>query len=212
MTSFHQSEMRTSEMLQRVSNILRDTADSANQLDSVIRQLGTISDSTRDISNNLTSSINQTSDNIKSQASSIKQEINALENMGLAIKDVNASSNILGSSFIGDYLEVKKYIEDLYTGELSKKEIIFRNILSYKVIPYSIYEENKAIINENEAILKSNNNLEHVKAREQINYFVLSIAPYEFSKKDIDRIIEVDMIYILKSDRKYSFDYGFGYE
>jgi CRISPR-associated endonuclease/helicase Cas3 len=112
------------------------------------------------------------------------------------------SNNIKGSNYDARYHEVKKYIEALYTGEKKYSEVkkIFRDIVSYNVIPENVYQENKTIIDKNLLILnkefeknadlsnEENNSkrekliLKKLKARDHIYNYSVSVGYYDLNK------------------------------
>jgi CRISPR-associated endonuclease/helicase Cas3 len=128
-----------------------------------------------------------------------------------------------------DNFQVKKYIEDIYVGEKSINEVqkMFRDILSFSVIPKSEYEkaENKEIIDYNCEIIKevfywveslsSNENkrnkdklkVRKAKAREEILSFTVSVGIYDLNKTGNNVDIGFEKIDIINCD--YSYEKGF---
>ena len=114
------------------------------------------------------------------------------------------TENIKESNFNKRFDLVKKYVKDLYPGEKTIEEVkkMFRNIISYNVIPESIYEKKREEIKNNIKILneefienenltlEENNNkrkklyLEKKKAREKIYNFTVSVGLYDLNKID----------------------------
>ena len=114
------------------------------------------------------------------------------------------TENIKESNFNKRFDLVKKYVKDLYPGEKTIEEVkkMFRNIISYNVIPESIYEKKREEIEKNIKILneefienenltlEENNNerkklyLEKKKAREKIYDFTVSVGLYDLNKID----------------------------
>ncbi|MDA3884078.1 MAG: CRISPR-associated helicase Cas3' [Candidatus Delongbacteria bacterium] len=139
------------------------------------------------------------------------------------------TENIIDSSFTKRYNDVKKYIEDIYVGEKSINEVqkMFRDILSFSVIPKSEYEkaENKEIIDYNCEIIKevfywveslsSNENkrnkdklkVRKAKAREEILSFTVSVGIYDLNKTGNNVDIGFEKIDIINCD--YSYEKGF---
>lgn len=136
------------------------------------------------------------------------------------------TDKIKGSSFEERYDTVKKYIDDLYIGEKSLEDVkkMFRDISSYSVIPKNIYEENKAVIEENISILNEefeknpnlsdieNNKkreefyLKKVKARNNIYDFTVSVGLYDLYKVGL---VEWKNESIEITECNYSFERGF---
>ena len=138
------------------------------------------------------------------------------------------TENIGNSNFDREYRKIKKYISDLYIGEkdLENVQKMFRNIMSYNVIPYKVYSnsENRKIIDEclevlkkkyinNDKISVEENNkrrealkLEKVRAREAVYDLTVSVGIYDRNKissiKFGNEEIEI-------TDCKYDFERGF---
>ncbi|WP_320047446.1 CRISPR-associated helicase Cas3' [uncultured Ilyobacter sp.] len=144
------------------------------------------------------------------------------------IKATLTTENIKNSNFDREYKKIKKYIGDLYIGEKDSKDIqkIFRNIMSYSVIPYDIYVDldNRKIIDESLEILrkrylddpkinKEENikkrealKLEKIRARDNIYGLTVSVGIYDRNKIDSIKFGDEE-IEITKC--KYDFERGF---
>ena len=111
------------------------------------------------------------------------------------------SENLKNSKFMERYLQVKKYIDSLYVNEMELPDVkkYFRNIISFKIIPKSIYENNKEEILENEQKLKARykynfkiskdendkeRNLFRVrqqKVKNEIEKYIISVSIYDLN-------------------------------
>jgi len=137
------------------------------------------------------------------------------------------SENVRSSTFNRRYFDVKDYIEKLYVGEyknLAEVQQKFRNIISYNVIPASVYEENETEIEAKKLVLgekfKRNKSktdkenkialekfvLNQTKARESISKFTLSVGTCDLSKSDRQRAMKEE---IIVAKCKYSTERGF---
>jgi len=125
------------------------------------------------------------------------------------IESILTSEDVKGSTFDREYRKYKKYIEGLYVGEmeLGKVQKMFRNILSYSVIPASVYEEYEEEIEALKEVEDSDAGyLEKVKAREELSGFTVSVGMYDLSKRDRQKAMREEGI-VAKC--KYSAERGF---
>lgn len=78
------------------------------------------------------------------------------EKKASVIEENFTSENLKNSKFMERYLIVKKYIDSLFVNEMELVNVkeYFRNIVSFKIIPKEIYEDNEDEILENEKLLK----------------------------------------------------------
>ena len=125
--------------------------------------------------------------------------------------------NIKKSNFLNRYNHIKKYINDLYIGEKSIKEVKreFRNILSINIMPEKIYNDNKEWITNNlekindTKLDKKYTRLDILKLKKEIENLTVSIQVYEYSYKN--KVFSIDNgkdeIIVLKCN--YSFEIGF---
>ncbi|MFK4784618.1 CRISPR-associated helicase Cas3' [Fusobacterium sp. MFO224] len=143
------------------------------------------------------------------------------------IEENFTSENLKDSKFIERYLQVKRYIDSLYVNE---KDIIdvkkyFRNIVSYKIIPKCVYENNEEEILENEKKLKerykynskisksenaNNRNLFRInqqKIRNEIEKYIISVGIYDLNATGI--IVDTSFEKIQVIDCDYNEKIGF---
>jgi len=118
--------------------------------------------------------------------------------------------HVKGSTFDRDYRKYKDYIEALYVGEMDLKQVqkMFRNIISYSVIPQRVYDENEIEIEALQQILDGGDAdyLEKVKAREAISGFTVSVGMYDLSKADRQKAMREEF---LVANCNYSAERGF---
>ena len=101
------------------------------------------------------------------------------------------TDNIKGSNFDKYYRDVKKYTDELYIGEKKIEEVnkTFRNIISFNVIPESIYIEEIDYINEHLKILDIkytvNKNLSNEENEKEINKLKLKKNKAKEAIKDL---------------------------
>ena len=126
------------------------------------------------------------------------------------IESTLTTGNVRDSTFHREYQKYKDYIEALYVGEmdLAKVQQMFRNIISYSVIPECVYEENEAKIKDLMAEVESPSTeyLDKVKAREKIASFTVSVGMYDLGKADRQRAMKEEFV-VAKC--KYSAARGF---
>lgn len=149
--------------------------------------------------------------NLSKKAISSAEGILSEEKKYYLIEKNLTSENIKNSNFNRTYREYKKYMESIWIGKFSKMETCkkFRNIISYKVIPLNIYEDNKVEIEEYIEII---NDLkfseeERVKAKDSLDQFTLQVGIYDMQKKS--KVIRVNREEINILDGNYSFELGF---
>lgn len=117
--------------------------------------------------------------------------------------------NVKNSSFNLEFKRTKEYMENIWRGKFTKKEMEkkFRNIISYKAIPLTIYNENREKI---EDLLKNFNNEigeKKEEAKREINSYTISIGIYE--KGVPEYVIRLEKEEILIVDGSYSYEKGF---
>jgi len=125
------------------------------------------------------------------------------------IEETLKSEKVKGSTFDREFRKYKKYIEDLYVGEfeLTKVQQMFRNIISYSIIPQSIYDDYEAVIDGLRAVGDSDADyLEKARAREEISSFSVAVGVYDLSKSDRQKAIKEEFIV---ARCKYSAERGF---
>lgn len=113
------------------------------------------------------------------------------------------------SNFNEEFKRNKQYMEMIWKGKFSKKEVDkkFRNIISYKVIPFSVYEENENEILELLGIYNSEKGEKKELAKIKINSYTLSVGVYE--KENFIRKINLDYEEINLIKGSYSYEKGF---
>ncbi len=133
------------------------------------------------------------------------------------------------SDFVRRYYKVKEYLDNLYIGEKSLKEVqkYFRNIIAYSVIPKEIYEDRKIqkILKTNETLLKEKYTynkslsrdenkrlkdkffLNQQKLRDEIEKYTVSVGIYDLNKtgKTINTGFEIIPIVNCKYDNNIGF-------
>jgi len=125
------------------------------------------------------------------------------------IESTLTSSNVKGSTFDREYQKYKKYIEDLFVGEMNFAEVqkMFRNIISYSIIPKSVNEKYKEeIVALKDVQYSDAGYLEKVKARDQLSAFTVSVGMYDLSKSDRQKAMREEFIV---TRCKYSEERGF---
>lgn len=122
-------------------------------------------------------------------------------------------NEIKDSYFYNKYSEIKTMIDNLYIGEKEIDEVKkeFRNIISFKVMPESVYLDNEEMIRKVINIYnnKSINTMERKKLKKQIDDLTLNVQYYEYRKPDIVKIIKLmfDNISVIKCS--YNKNIGF---
>lgn len=103
------------------------------------------------------------------------------------------TDNLQGSDYIVKYNELTMKIENLAPYEIDKKDVKFRNIISFDVIPESIYVKNKSIIDASSELLlnESIDKLEKVKLREEIKKYTLAVGIYDIRRELIVKDIKI---------------------
>lgn len=137
------------------------------------------------------------------------------------------SESIKGSNFEQNYIDIKEYIDSLYIGEKKLKDVqtIFRNIISYNVIPRYVYDINVSFIDENIKVIKkkftyddklskeeNDKNKEKlqlakVKARQNIYELTVSVGTYDLNKTGTSIKLGNEEIHVVKC--KYDNKRGF---
>lgn len=145
--------------------------------------------------------IDETIYNISKEAiSTVKGKLTENEKVEL-IEKYLTSEKIADSNFIYEYRGMKNYISSLYLGEVNKNEVAkkFRDITSYTVIPFSIYENEKEKIHllreiimekiekgslsfEEYNKLKNENRLKKARAQHELEQFTVSVGIYDLNK------------------------------
>lgn len=112
------------------------------------------------------------------------------------------TENIKGSDYDFNYNKFAKWIKDLAPYEMDKKDIHFRNILSYDVIPNEIYKEHQEEIDEySTQLLKmipqklskaqfDKIKLEKIKLKEAIKKFTVPVGIYDIYFKGTNAIFK----------------------
>ncbi|MGL4760830.1 MAG: CRISPR-associated helicase Cas3' [Sarcina sp.] len=91
------------------------------------------------------------------------------------------TENIKGSKYWEEYINFSSWIEKIMPYELDKKDAKLRNIVSFDIMPYCIYEENKSIIDDMVEKLGSKKieKLEQVSLIDEIKKFTVSVGQYD---------------------------------
>lgn len=97
-------------------------------------------------------------------------------------------ANINSSAYRDMYNKFNDYLNGLAIYEVEKENARFRNIITYPVIPESVYKDNKALIEECAGLIEhSKDILEKIKARNTIKQYVVNIGLYDRGKR-VDRL------------------------
>ncbi len=86
-----------------------------------------------------------------------------------------------GSDYLIKYNEFTKWIEGLYPYQIDKRDIRFRNIISYDVIPEEIYQKYGEKIDRKSILLlkTETNKLKKIKLREYIRNYTVPVGIYD---------------------------------
>jgi len=125
------------------------------------------------------------------------------------IEETLTTENVKGSTFDRKYRKHKKYVEELYPGQLKLSDSQLRDIVSFNIIPGSVYEENRAEIEELRKQMddKESDYLKQVKAREKLASFTVSVGMYDLSKADRQRAMKDEFIVVrCKYDSQRGFE------
>ncbi|MBS6005974.1 MAG: CRISPR-associated helicase Cas3' [Clostridium baratii] len=97
------------------------------------------------------------------------------------IKNTLTTENIKNSKYYEEYIKFSDWINDVNPYEIDKKDAKLRNIVSFDIMPESIYQENIEKINECIDKLKDINiiKLERIKIRDTLKSFTVSVGKYD---------------------------------
>ena len=122
------------------------------------------------------------------------------------IKKYLTMENMKKSDYIRRYEETYNFISNLQIGEMQKSESELRNILSYEIMPKTVYESNvdkiESIINEIKnisSIFKKVDEVEKKKLyirkinlKDEIRKYTLGVQPYQYKKANVYNRLEID--------------------
>lgn len=119
------------------------------------------------------------------------------------------SDNLKKSSFMDKFNGDKNYMNQIWRGRFEKEEVAkrFRNIISYKCIPYKVYEEYQDIIDKLVDKYENSEGVEREEARIELNMYTLGLGIYEKGKNAILKQLGREMVYFV--DGEYSYELGF---
>ncbi|MGL5638131.1 MAG: CRISPR-associated helicase Cas3' [Cetobacterium sp.] len=119
------------------------------------------------------------------------------------------SDNLKKSSFMDKFNGDKNYMNQIWRGRFEKEEVAkrFRNIISYKCIPYKVYEEYQDIIDKLMDKYENSEGVEREEARIELNMYTLGLGIYEKGKNAILKQLGREMVYFV--DGEYSYELGF---
>ena len=130
--------------------------------------------------------------------------------------------NLKGSNYLREYYEAEGFVANLYTYEKDKADVKLRDIISYNIIPRSVYEENKIEIDKciEELSDENVNVLDKIKKRDIVKGYTVPINKNDYEKctkkdgKDKTKMIykelkisknhSIEVIYC-KYDKKFGF-------
>lgn len=109
------------------------------------------------------------------------------------INEIFTSSKLQHSNYMDEYRSTYQIIDGLYDYEIEKSEVDLRNILSYSIIPYSIYIENLDIIEKQLESLrdKKADRITRVKSRERILQYTVSIPCERYQKARHNKLLTI---------------------
>lgn len=119
------------------------------------------------------------------------------------------SDNLKKSSFMDKFNGDKNYMNQIWRGRFEKEEVAkrFRNIISYKCIPYKVYEEYQDIIDKLVDKYENSEGVEREEARIELNMYTLGLGIYEKGKNATLKQLGREMVYFV--DGEYSYELGF---
>lgn len=119
------------------------------------------------------------------------------------------SDNLKKSSFMDKFNGDKNYMNQIWRGRFEKEEVAkrFRNIISYKCIPYKVYEEYQDIIDELVDKYETSEGFEREEARIELNMYTLGLGIYEKGKNATLKQLGREIVYFV--DGEYSYELGF---
>ncbi|MGL5933152.1 MAG: CRISPR-associated helicase Cas3' [Cetobacterium sp.] len=119
------------------------------------------------------------------------------------------SDNLKKSSFMDKFNGDKNYMNQIWRGRFEKEEVAkrFRNIISYKCIPYKVYEEYQDMIDELVDKYETSEGFEREEARIELNMYTLGLGIYEKGKNATLKQLGREMVYFV--DGEYSYELGF---
>ena len=119
------------------------------------------------------------------------------------------SDNLKKSSFMDKFNGDKNYMNQIWRGRFEKEEVAkrFRNIISYKCIPYKVYEEYQDIIDELVDKYETSEGVEREEARIELNMYTLGLGIYEKGKNATLKQLGREIVYFV--DGEYSYELGF---
>lgn len=125
------------------------------------------------------------------------------------IEEYLTSEKIKLSSFTTQFKSIKSYMEKISKGRFTKEDVnkMFRNIISYKVIPKNVYIENEEKIKFLLEKYENGNTEEKELAKIELNSFVLSVGIYEKGKPK--EYIQLGKEKIPLIEGEYSYEKGF---
>lgn len=97
------------------------------------------------------------------------------------INNTLTTKNIKGSKYYEEYTKFSDWIKDVDPYEIDKKDAKLRNIVSFDIMPKSIYEENIQVINDciDKLKYKDISKLEKIKIRDMLKGYTVSVGKYD---------------------------------
>ncbi|WDV44540.1 CRISPR-associated helicase Cas3' [Clostridiaceae bacterium M8S5] len=114
------------------------------------------------------------------------------------INNCLTTQHLEGSDYLRKYRKYYRWIEDLAPYEIDKKNINLRNIVSYDVLPCSVYQLHKKEIDENLERLEDlktddlglNTRLERVALKEEIKKYTVPVGRYDIFYKGYSAVTQ----------------------
>ena len=125
----------------------------------------------------------------------MNEDINGLLTEKKKIDIINkylTTEKLKGSDYLIKYNQFLKWIECLNPYEIDKKDVRFRNIISFDVIPESVYEENHEEIDKNSILLMNprTDKLKKIRLKEEIKKYVVPVGIYDINIRGKTNIIK----------------------
>lgn len=97
------------------------------------------------------------------------------------INNTLTTKNIKGSKYYEEYIKFSDWIKEVDPYDIDRKDAKLRNIISFDIMPKSVYEDNIEVINDILDKLKDKNieTLEKIKLKDTIKSFTVSVGNYD---------------------------------
>lgn len=147
--------------------------------------------------------------NLSKEAISTVDGIISEENKYNLMEKYLTTEKIKNTSFDATFQNYRDYMEAIWKGKFCKKDVDkkFRNIISYKVIPKDVYEENRPVIDKKVKCFNETDGIEKEMAKIEINKYTLQVGIYDLNKTGMFIDLGKEKIDIVDGD--YSYELGF---